>query len=78
MGNRLAITDDGKLCVNDYRSIYKAILVELCKGPKSILDLVISIRKTYIEFKYIKDNIIVGAIGELMKCRLVVSTYKDE
>lgn len=78
MSNTLAITDDGRLCVNDYRSIYAAILKTLMDGPKSILDLVSTIQNDYIEFKYIPIKRYVDVLGELMKQKLVVSYYGDD
>lgn len=76
MSNTLVITEDGKLSVEDYRSIYRAILIELCNGPQKIFELVQRIHKNYIEFKYLDLKVIVNALGELIKNKLVVSTYE--
>lgn len=72
------ITDDGKLCVADYKSIYRAILTVLYDGPKRLLELVKNIRSRFHEFKYIEDTIIIHALGELIKQKLVISTYTEE
>jgi DNA-binding PadR family transcriptional regulator len=76
--NRLCITNEGLMCINDFRSIQKAILVVLCRGPKRVLELVAEIRREYIEFKYIEQRIIITALGSLIKCNLVQSTYEDD
>lgn len=76
--NRVALTDDGKLCRNDYKSIYRAILETLYEGPKKLVELVSEIRRAYHEFKYIKDMIIIRALHELIQSKMVVSNYRDD
>lgn len=76
--NKLAITADGKLSLDDYRSIHRAILLTLNNGSKCLLELVSEIHKNYHEFKYIKHSIIVRALADLLKAKLVVSSYCDD
>lgn len=77
MTDTLTITADGKLSINDYRSIYKAILIVLAKKPMKMLELVNTIRNEFTEFKFIKIQIIANALGDLMKRHLVVSYYGE-
>lgn len=74
----LEITDEGKQCVYDYKSIHRAILLVLTDGPHKMRDLVIEIQTRFTEFKNLKLTIIVNAIGDLMKSKLINSTYRFE
>lgn len=74
----LEITEEGKLCISDYRSIHKAVLQVLLCGPVKIIDLVGIVKYNYHEFKYTDTKVIVNAIGELIKAKLVISRYGDE
>jgi hypothetical protein len=76
--NFLQITNEGKLSIQDYKSVYRVILEELWNGPLKILELISRIRVKHIEFKYMKPQIFVGAIGELVNQKLVISMYEEE
>lgn len=78
MMNTLKITNEGKLCLEDFRSIHRAILIVLYDGPKKVRDLVLDIQRRYHEFKYLKVNVVVNALGELIKQQLVISTYTED
>lgn len=73
--NTLSLTDEGKLCAGDYRSIHKAIVVILAPSPRTMLGLVLEVRKTHHEFKYLQDGIIAKAIYDLISSGMVRSTY---
>ena len=75
---KLTITDDGKQSVNHLRSIYKAVLVVLNERAMEIRELVITIKRQYEEFKYLNVSVVIKAVTELVKQKLVVSSYRWE
>lgn len=76
--DQLRITEDGRLSIDDYRSIHKAILMSLVTGPKKVSEVIIDVRARHHEFKHVKLSVFVNAFGELMKQKMIVSTYVPE
>ena len=67
----LVITEDGKLNLQDYRSIQRAILTVLYDAPKRVYDLIQTIRKSYQEFRFIDEKVVIRALADLINNKLV-------
>lgn len=74
----LEITEEGKLGIDDFRSIHRAILTVLSESPKTMFQLVKQIQKEYHDLKYLKMTVIRNALSELLKGKYIISTYTNE
>ena len=75
--SRLTITNEGRLAINDYRNVQRAILLTLSQhSVMSVLELTEQIRRERHEYKYLKEAIFVKMIMELTKENLVRVRYE--
>lgn len=75
--DRLRITKDGLICVSDYKSLHGVVLRVLTRGPMTVYTLVSTIRKEYIEFRYLREMNFIYAIRDLGKDGMLVLGESD-
>ena len=67
----LTVTPEGKEYINSVRSLERRILLILERGQLALLELVRTLQRTYDEYKYMKEHIVLEAVARLMKIKAV-------
>lgn len=65
------ITREGKDLLIGMPSLKRRILMILLEHPFKLLDLMKKLQKEYIEYRYMKERIVMQAIADLIKIHCV-------